>query len=87
MLKYMPNAFQKCWIGFEVNIVRLCAKGLETCSIDTSLDFSYTTIDVIGIRRVLSSMVLSVITVPVSASLRKISTVVCKSKPSRRKVS
>lgn len=49
--------------------------------------FSYVTIDVIGIRRVLSSIVLSVITVPVSASLRKISTIVCKSEPSRRNVS
>jgi len=49
--------------------------------------FSYATIDVIGIRRVLSSTVLSVITVPVSASLRKISIVVCKSEPSRRNVS
>lgn len=49
--------------------------------------FSYATIDVIGIRRVLSSTVLSVITVPVSASLRKISTVMCKSEPSRRNVS
>lgn len=48
---------------------------------------SYVMTDVIGIRKVLSSRVLTVTTVPVSASRRKISTVMCKSEPSLRKVS
>lgn len=48
---------------------------------------TYVMTDVSGIRRVLSSRVSTVTTVPVSASRRKISTVMCKSEPSLRKVS
>lgn len=60
---------------------------LYLCAVGAAEATTYVMTDVIGIRRVLSSRVLTVTTVPVSASRRKISTVMSKSEPSRRKVS